>query len=102
MAAIPYETVRSFLNGKVDHAGRPGRFYSTGDALYTYGVKIAHSDPDGGIIIDLPETYRAPSQTTNNHLPACIGLRERSGRELVKVAPFEYRVQKCTPETRPL
>ena len=80
MAAIPYDVVNSFMNGR---KARRGSFQSTADALYSYGLCIARADPEGGIRIHLPSPYYA-SNTTNIHLHACAGLRERSGREIVK------------------
>lgn len=89
MAAVPYHVVHAFMQGRADRAGQ---FYSTGDALYSYGLKIVESDPEGGVRITLPDGYEA-SATTNVHLHACAGLRERSGREIVKIAPGRWGVR---------
>ena len=77
-----------------NRADRAGSFYSTGDALYSYALRIAHTNPEGGITIDLPNIYHATSPT-NKHLAACEGLREVSGREIYKVRPATWGVRQC-------
>lgn len=91
MAATPYHVTHAFMQ---DRADQSGSFVSTGDALYSGTLRIAHTNPKGGITIDLPNIYHATSPT-NRHLSACEGLREVSGREIYKVRPATWGVRQC-------
>lgn len=39
MAAIPYAVADAFVNGR---SARSGAFFSTGTAIYSYGLRLAH------------------------------------------------------------
>ena len=69
MAAIPYNVAESFRNRK---AARAGAFVSVGDAIYSYGMKLAHWDA-GTIVFDYQrrdQGGKAPSVTTARHMAA--------------------------------
>jgi hypothetical protein len=91
MAATPYHVTHAFMQNRADRAGS---FVSTGDALYSGTLRIAHTNPKGGITIDLPDIYFA-TLPTNRHLAACEGLREVSGREIYKIGPSTWGVRQC-------
>ncbi len=67
MAAIPYDVAYAFTEGR---AARRGAFQSTGDALYSYALKLAHWSEDGQTIIVDTDLEDAPSVTTARHMNA--------------------------------
>ena len=69
MAAIPYAVAEAF---KQKRAARSGAFSSVGDAIYSYGMKLAHWEA-GEIIFDYTrrdQGGKAPSVTTARHMAA--------------------------------
>lgn len=69
MAAIPYSTAEAFTRRKPHTSGS---FVSVGDAIYSYGMKLAHWDGDV-IRFDYQrrdEGGKAPSVTTARHMAA--------------------------------
>ena len=86
MATIPYDVARAFLSGK--HA-RAGNFVSTGDAIYSYDMRLAHWEEWGireTVVRDCTtERARAVSATTARHMKALdtvLGAEEHG---------FDYR-----------
>ncbi len=72
MAAIPYSVAEAFVNGE---PARSGAFVSVGDAIYSYGLKLAHresSDPAliGRIVLDTDLSAGGWSVTTARHMRA--------------------------------
>lgn len=70
MPTIPYGVVRSFLDGEV---AKSGQFVSTGGALLSYNMPLAHKDAEGNVVLDylpLMEGGPAVSRTTNRHMGA--------------------------------
>ena len=73
MATIPDDVAEAFVNGEQK---RRGECLSTGDAFYSYGLKVATRESDDDALIgkitvhvDL-ENRRGQSATTNRHLLA--------------------------------
>ena len=69
MAAIPYDVAEAFKRKSV---ARSGAFVSVGDAIYSYGMKLAHWEPNG-IEFDYvrrDKGGKAPSVTTARHMAA--------------------------------
>ena len=69
MAAIPYDVAEAF---KQKRTARSGAFVSGGDAIYSYGMKLAHHD-ESGIVFDYQrrdQVGKAPSFTTARHMAA--------------------------------
>ena len=69
MAAIQYEVARAFTNRKPKTSGA---FVSVGDAIYSYGMKLAHWEDDT-IRFDYTRKDmggKAPSVTTSRHMSA--------------------------------
>jgi hypothetical protein len=58
-----YNVVHSFLGKRY---GRAGNFYSSGDALYTYNVKLAYRDANGEVYFT-PAMNQKYSVTTSAH-----------------------------------
>ena len=67
MAAIPYRVAQAFVRGE---PAASGAFVSVGDAIYSYGLKLAHRMSDGTIVLD--HDLEAPQQsvTTSRHVRA--------------------------------
>ena len=69
MAAIPYSVAEAFAARKPKASGA---FVSVGDAIYSYGMKLAHWDGDR-IAFDYERRCdggKAPSVTTARHMAA--------------------------------
>ena len=69
MAAIPYSVAQAF---KAQRPAKAGAFISVGDAIYSYGMKLAHWE-DGRIVFDYTRRDaggKAPSVTTARHMAA--------------------------------
>ena len=69
MAAIQYGVAQAFTRRK---PATSGAFVSVGDAIYSYGMKLAHWDEDR-IRFDYQrrdEGGKAPSVTTARHMSA--------------------------------
>jgi hypothetical protein len=60
----------SFLDGKSDNSGA---MVSTGDAIYTYAVKLAYRDADG-TIHTTPELHCKYSVSTSRHQRAVYSV----------------------------
>lgn len=71
MARIKYETATAFAN-RMPHRDSSS-FYSTGDAIFSYDMRLAHWQGDK-IVLDYPgrgkDGYKPPSATTNLHMIA--------------------------------
>lgn len=68
MAQTPYDVAEAFKNGR---RMTRGAFVATPDALYTYGVRLAHRNDAGEIVIDVDwESTRKISATTARHVAA--------------------------------
>ncbi len=70
MPASPTHVARAFLDGKV---ARAGQFVSSGGALHSYAMPLAHKAPDGSVVLDyvpLKDGGPAVSTTTNRHMHA--------------------------------
>lgn len=71
MARIKYETAEAFWRRKPYRDG--SNFYSTGDALYSYGMRLAHWDGNC-VVVDYVDRWDGgpypPSATTNQHMRA--------------------------------
>ena len=66
MAAIPYSVAEAF---KAKRPARSGSFVSVGDAIYSYGMKLAHWT-ESGIQFDYERGSKGPSVTTSRHMRA--------------------------------
>lgn len=72
MARIKYETAQAFLRGEAHKDN--SAFRSTGEAIYSYAMRLAHWH-DGRIVFDYEDRKRdAPSATTNAHMIALEGV----------------------------
>lgn len=67
MAATPYHVADAFLQGRYAKAGN---FYSTGDAIYSYALKLAHWDGDSIVIDHRLDGSDNVSVTTARHIRA--------------------------------
>lgn len=69
MAAIPYSVAEAF---KGKRTAKSGAFVSVGDAIYSYGMKLAHWQGDE-VVFDYQrrdQGGKAPSTTTARHMAA--------------------------------
>lgn len=94
MAAIPYDVVEAFLNGKNK---RRGHFVSKWGTLHSYSFHIANYLPGKdyvhfGTKIENVDIVWAPSVTTNIHFNACVGLVDKEGRRFTKVGPGKFQL----------
>lgn len=70
MATIPYDVPRAFVAGNY---ARSGAFFTDGNAVYSYAMRLAHKDANGVIVYDyipLAHGNTAPSATTQRHMRA--------------------------------
>jgi hypothetical protein len=70
MSALPVEVAQAFLKGKT---ARAGQFISTGGAILSYAMPLAHKAPDGTVVLDyqpLSQGGDGVSVTTNRHMRA--------------------------------
>lgn len=94
MAAIPYDVVEAFLNGKNKTRGN---FVSVGGTLHSYAFHIANYLPGKdyvqfGTRIENVDIVWAPTATTNIHFNACVGLVDKEGRRFTKVGPGKFQL----------
>lgn len=95
MAATPYHVVHSFVAGKHDRAGA---FVTTGDAIYSYNMKLAHKDSKGRVVYDykpLKHGNKAQSVTTARHMRALESVCDPGTKAGTKKNPAKcvYSVQ---------
>jgi hypothetical protein len=69
-AATAERVAQSYLAGKRDNSGA---MVSTGDAIYTYAVKLAYRDADG-IIHTTPQLHQKYSVSTSRHQRAVYAV----------------------------
>ena len=84
MARLKFETAEAFRDGLAHRDG--SNFYSIGDAIYSYAMRLAHWE-EGKIVYDYPSRTgpkgkgRLYSATTNCHMIALEGIVPRETTE---------------------
>ena len=69
MATIPYDVADAFIEGR---QARRGAFWSTGNSVLSYNLKLAQQTPEGPQWSIDPEVARRYSTTTSRHVRALL------------------------------